>query len=124
MAGYRDLVAKMAQAGIAAAGDLKERGTYTAKTGTPVYDAALDEMVGVVTTLNSVPMVLSSFKINEADSTVVITTDQKCTIAALDLPGVAPAENDKISVIGRTWNVKRVMSPPSGPIWVLHLRAD
>jgi hypothetical protein len=58
---------------------------------------------------------------DEKDSTVIVSTDLKCLIAAADLP-VTPTINDKIVAKGKTWNVLRVMGVPGDSLHILHVR--
>jgi len=87
---------------------------------TTTYDPATGSLVETATNY-SVKAVLTSFRMDEKDSTVVIATDMKCLIAAADLP-ITPTINDRIVAKGKTWNVMRVMGVPGDSLIILHVR--
>lgn len=101
-------------------GDLKETGTYYS-SGPKTFDVATDVLVDQYMVIPGVPMVITNFTNNQFDNIIVKETDQLALIEAVKLP-VDPQENDRIEVLGRMWNVRRVQGPPTFPIWKLVLR--
>lgn len=100
---------------------VKGAGTYNPSTRTNTFSS---------TTVPNVPMVLARFKADEKDDKIVIETDAKALIAALDMPTVTPKEQDDI-IVGTganlpagTYEVKRIMGVPGGSLHILHIRRN
>lgn len=98
--------------------------------GGQTYDPTTRTNVTTNTTVSDVPMVLAKFQVNDADDKVVIATDAKAIIAALDLPGISPKEQDNIvvsegaNIPAGTYDVFRVMGVPGKSVHILHIRRN
>jgi len=67
-------------------------------------------------------MTFARFTVEEMDDSVVVTTDMKALIAALDLP-VEPKIDDAIRTAGGdNYIVKRLLGVPGGSLHILHVR--
>lgn len=88
------------------------------------YDTATRTYTSAETDYPDIPMVLAKFSAEEIDDDVVVTTDLKALIAALDMPtGVVPAMGDKIRTqAGEVYNVERIMGVPGESLYILHVR--
>jgi len=96
--------------------------TFVSTDENPMYDTATRTYTAGETDYPDVPMVLARFTIEEMDSEIIATTDQKAIIASLDLP-VEPRPQDKIRTAdGKVYNVERLMGVPGGSIYILHVR--
>jgi len=96
--------------------------TYVSKDEDAAYDTATRTYTAGEVDYPNVPMVLARFTIEEMDSEIIATTDQKAIIASLDLP-VEPRPQDKIRTAnGQVYNVERLMGVPGESIYILHVR--
>jgi len=75
--------------------------TYVSKDEDAAYDTATRTYTAGEVDYPNVPMVLARFTIEEMDSEIIATTDQKAIIASLDLP-VEPRPQDKIRTANGT----------------------
>lgn len=102
--------------------DLAPACDYTV-VANPTYDPVTGTVTEGGTVVENVPMVLARFSINEVDAEVIVTTDYKALIAALDLPGVTPGINDHLTATnGKEYNVQRIMGVPGESLHILHVR--
>jgi len=91
--------------------------------GAPTYNPTTGQIDENEVEVEDVTAVLARFSINEVDAEVIVTTDYKCLIAALDLPGVTPGINDRIrKADGKEYNVQRIMGVPGESLHILHVR--
>ena len=103
--------------------------TYVVK-GAPIYDPVTRSNTSSDTYITGVPMVLAGFTVEEMDSSIVIETDCKAIIAALDLPNVTPKEQDDIivgagaNVAAGTYEVMKVKGVPGRSVHILHIRRN
>jgi len=96
--------------------------TFVSTEEDETYDTATRTYTAGETDYPDVPMVLARFTIEEMDSEIIATTDQKAIIASLDLP-VEPRPQDKIRTAdGKVYNVERLMGVPGESIYILHVR--
>ncbi len=96
--------------------------TYVGDSGGQTYNTATRTYTSAEVDYPDVPMVLARFKSEEIDDDIVITTDLKALIAALDLP-VAPQMGDKIRTqANEVYNVERIMGVPGESLYILHVR--
>lgn len=96
--------------------------TFVEASGGQTYNTATRTYTSAETDYPDVPMVLARFKAEEIDDEVVVTTDLKALIAALDLP-VVPEMGDKIRTqAGEVYNVERIMGVPGESLYILHVR--
>jgi len=101
-------------------GDLKSTFTLLHRV-MGVYDPITDTTTAT-TTSTTVEGLLVGFEQREIDGENVKTDDQRALIDADLLPGIFPEKNDKITIDGVTWNVQRILSPPTYPLWILQIR--
>ena len=100
---------------------LAPNATYVQVTGS-TYDPATRANTRSETTHANIPMVFTRFMLEEVDDNVVVATDQKVLIAALDLP-VTPSNDDRIiEASGAVHMVEGVKKDPADSIWILHVR--
>ncbi len=96
-------------------------GTYAVHEG-EVYNTTTRANVITRRLIEAVPMVRARLAPSETPDGVVMMTDRKFLIAALDLPGVTPKVQDQIIDADGTYDVKRLMTPPGSSLWVIHAR--
>ena len=92
--------------------------------------ATYNPTTGVVTNTSSTKTfngVFTKFGEDEKDSQVVVATDSRLLIAALDLGNIVPNHTDTVSstdAFGNVtkWKVMRVMGVPTSGFWKLHVR--
>lgn len=103
--------------------------TYNQVTAN-AYDPATMTNGATEVSYADVPMVMARFKIEEIDGDVVVATDLKAIIAALDL-AVQPAENDIIVIqtagtvagpVGTRYQVKGIMGVPGNSVHIVQIR--
>lgn len=126
--GFKSLIAKQVKGAMKILGTDSD-GLATAQTYIAVdqsatfYDPITRTSTQVTQIYLNIPMVLVRFKIEEMDEKVRPTTDRRALIAALDLPGVVPNEQDRIELAdGSVHVVQRVLSDPASALYILHVR--
>lgn len=96
--------------------------TFVGASDGQTYNTATRTYTTAEVDYPAVPMVLARFKAEEIDEEVVVTTDLKALIAALDLP-VVPQMGDKIRTqANEVYNVERIMGVPGDSLYILHVR--
>jgi hypothetical protein len=119
---FSALAQGLAKTAIGIAGDLAPTVVYTAVAGPPVYTPATGATVTPTKTY-TFNAILAKFGQNELDSNMVIATDAKLIVAALDLP-VEPTTMDSMVILGKTWSMQREVGTPGQALRVLHIRAS
>lgn len=126
--GFKSLIAKQVQGAMKILGTdqdgLATAQTYVSvdQTGT-IYDPITRTSTQATTTHLNIPMALVRFKIEEMDEKVRPASDRRALIAALDLPGVIPNEQDRILLAdGGVHVVQRILSDPASALHILHVR--
>jgi hypothetical protein len=121
--GFDALIKTAVQGGFVTLGDLAPSHTYVSvDTSAGVYDTATGSYVRNADVEQTVKMVLSRFRNEEIDSSIVVTTDFKILVAALDLTAV-PKRGDRIHLVdGRKFHIERVMGVPGESIHILQSR--
>lgn len=130
MSGFAALVQGLAQTGIQILGDLASDIVYQ-PIGTPLYDPITGVSTSSASSISGISAPIFRFGPSEMDQLVVVATDARVIIAALDLPGIIPTENDTItstqanpggSPVVKTWKVIRSMGVPGSALHKLHIR--
>lgn len=116
---FASLIKGLVSNAMTTVGDLAPVVTYRQVIGAD-YDPETGTMVEN-TKDYSVKGVLASFSLSEKDANVVVTTDQKLLVAAADLP-VRPAQNDRVIISGKFWNVMRLLGVPGESLYIIHIR--
>jgi hypothetical protein len=92
------------------------------ESSTSTYDTSTRTYTSGGISHTDVPMVLARFTVDERDDEVIVTTDFKALIAALDLP-VAPKIDDHIlTAAGDNYMVVRLLGVPGESLHILHIR--
>ena len=118
--GLKDLVANAVKGAIAATDDLADTVTFI-KHGGNTYDPETGTNVEGTTSYPGIKAVMPRFSADEKDDQVIMLTDSKCLIAALDLPVVPDTNDELISPKGK-WDVIRLMGVPGDSLYILHVR--
>lgn len=105
-------------------GDLRETISVNFVTGTGSYDPATDTQAQTISTVSNLKVVFARFTIDEIDSSIVVETDMKVLIPALDIGTVQPKETDYFieNQTGFRWNVVKSRSVPGNSVYIIHVR--
>ena len=117
--GLSDIVRSAVDIAFTVTEDLQETVVYH-KNSTPVFDAAADTMT-FTTVDTTFKALFSRFTAAEAKDGVNTLTDAILTFPAASLTYI-PIKDDTITVKGLLWSVCKIMTPPSDPIWKIHIR--
>lgn len=121
---FAGLVSGLVQTAIQITGDLASAIVYSSQSDS-VYTPSTGAVSNTPTviTLNGV---VTKFSNNEIDDKIVIATDAKLIVAALDLSvdgtPIEPRENDTLTANGRSWKVCRVWGVPGQGMWKIQIR--
>lgn len=116
----RALLQSAVHTAIEAIGDLSTLITYIDKSD-EVYDPATGVLTANDVTYENVLSAVVSFQDDEVDGAIVEKTDRKVIFSSLDLT-ITPRNQDIIMIDGIEWNIRRILSPVSNVMHVLHIR--
>lgn len=105
-----------------ASGDLVSDGTYTVRTGSPVYDPVADTYVATTNTYQNVRMIRASISNEEREASTVAVSDVKVLIPAIDLGNTKPSETDTFELDGLGYNVLTHKGVPGDSLWIIYAR--
>lgn len=94
-------------------------GSYYAHYGNPDYDPATDTLADQSKTFPKVRVIQVSASLQEREASPVAINDAKFLIPSVDLPGVVPTENDRLTLDGVIWNVLVDKYVPGRPLFIV-----
>ena len=115
--GLKETALKAVDKGIAALRNLVYTGTYTSVV-ISAYNATTDVNTEVTTEYADIPIVMTSFRVEELEQIITKKAEVKVIISSTHVP-VMPTENDRFVVDGKTWRVAVILSPPKSLVWIL-----
>ena len=87
------------------------------------YDDSGQGSVGDKTTIPNLKVIREDFEVEKVDGSAVLEKDRRYMVAALDLLGVTPEEDDTLEFsIDDVWTVHRVSADPACAAYYLHVR--
>lgn len=119
--GLRDTFKNLATTIVTAFGDVAVTATYCAFAST-AYNASTGATTTVYSSVESVGVILTDFRVADIDGDVVRATDKRALIPSQSLPSVSPSPKDRILIDGVFWNVRKATLDPAGALHVLQIR--
>lgn len=68
-------------------------------------------------------VLVTSFTIKELKDRGILPTDQKVLIKGVDLSIIPIPEDDRLTINGKVWQIKRVQALPQNVLFILQVRA-
>jgi len=103
--------------------DVIETADVTFHLSNGVYDPTSDTYASGTDNAPLVRVLFSKFRENEIDSSIVVETDSKVLLPAVDVdPNVPDTDDYMISQDGRRWTVQKCTVVPGKGLYKLHVR--
>ena len=117
---FQQLIKDQVSSAISIVDDLADAVVYSSVT-VGDYSIALGASTKTTTTRNF-NAVLARFTADEMNDSIVVATDMKMIVAAIDFGTGEPSINDTMTAQSKTWNVEGYKGVPGQSVWLVHIR--